>query len=289
MPKLQRKRQKSSLDWNCELQNGIEFLTKDHTGGGGKVTLLSEVVREIVHDWDPVDLMFFCPPDEYDTEINRIVDAVNRTKSAVELAHSLQQIFKDQFHEQFTKHYVECLLVAKKILWKSGEKQNFNVVSKAKITFFPDKIKNRETITGFTTPAHFEGEENDWSMIVVFKEPVNEYLTSLVECTFLMENAPAHLLFPGNKFQLIRSGPFCEAEIIESDVPIREISSHASTLSQGEWVLDTTEEVARMRTKIIKITGITCGTMFFVIISIVLVVIWIINSFFKSLCDMTHC
>lgn len=253
------------------------------------MAVLNEIVREVLYDWSPVELTFLRPSDEYDTEIRLLVDAANQTTSAVELAHAIHHIFTDQFHEQFNKHYAECLLIAKKILWRSGEKQGFHVVVIAKLSFFPDKINNREQITGFTTPAHFVGEDSAWSMIVVFKEPVNESFNALAECTFLMENAPAKLLFRGNRFQFVRSGPFCEAEVIESDMPIIKARHQMSPTIQDHWIDDDPWEVVRTRRKIIRRSIIALGFNILVILIVMVIAVWWLNSFFKSLCGAASC
>ncbi len=73
-------------------------------------------VAKVINEWDPIDLISFSPPDEYDIEISLLVEHIQNGYGSYELAKEIQRIFLDRFGNQFTLGFDECLEVAKKIL-----------------------------------------------------------------------------------------------------------------------------------------------------------------------------
>jgi hypothetical protein len=74
-------------------------------------------VAKIINEWDPIDLLFFCPKDEYEDEINLISETIDENTSVEKLADKVNAIFIKMFGVGvFTKDINECIDVAKKIL-----------------------------------------------------------------------------------------------------------------------------------------------------------------------------
>ncbi len=51
------------------------------------------VVKEIIDNWDPLDLFPFCPQDEYDCEIRKIEEFMKETKDEKELGEYIYAIY----------------------------------------------------------------------------------------------------------------------------------------------------------------------------------------------------
>jgi Domain of unknown function (DUF1871) len=57
-----------------------------------------QVVREVVHRWDPYGLLAGgCPPDEFDQEIAAVVAQIPRIRSRADAAHALSRVFSSAF------------------------------------------------------------------------------------------------------------------------------------------------------------------------------------------------
>jgi Domain of unknown function (DUF1871) len=58
-----------------------------------------QTVREVIHRWDPYDLLggCGCPPDEFDREIARIVVQIPRIQSPTDATLVLSRIFSSAF------------------------------------------------------------------------------------------------------------------------------------------------------------------------------------------------
>lgn len=75
-----------------------------------------KVVKKIVNEWDPVDLLSIdCPEDEYEFEIQQIVSATRSLNNVEELAGKINEILYKAFEEDFKKSK-DCLMIADKIL-----------------------------------------------------------------------------------------------------------------------------------------------------------------------------
>jgi hypothetical protein len=77
-----------------------------------------ELIREIINEWDPFNLLryYCCPPDEYDHEVQAILEHINETTSAADLSIRIEDIFRSSFGPS-TK-IRDTLPVAEKILRK---------------------------------------------------------------------------------------------------------------------------------------------------------------------------
>jgi len=73
--------------------------------------------KAIIDKWDPIDLLFHAPPDEYDSEVAEIEHLLKTATSNDELAQGIYKIFHESFGDNvFQKTYADCSLIAQKIL-----------------------------------------------------------------------------------------------------------------------------------------------------------------------------
>ena len=63
------------------------------------MVLKKEVLRHYLNQWDPADLMWICPVDEYDPEVKKIILAARFVENLD--AHSLAKIIQKVFDKQF--------------------------------------------------------------------------------------------------------------------------------------------------------------------------------------------
>lgn len=78
-----------------------------------------EYIKNIVDEWNPIDLLPFAPPDEYDSETEKIYNTIkdNANIEHQHLSKIIYNIFKKAFGEDvFLKTSEECMMVANKIL-----------------------------------------------------------------------------------------------------------------------------------------------------------------------------
>jgi len=74
-------------------------------------------VKDVINNWDPINLLSHAPEDEYHLEIYKIERLCNTTNDFHELARGINNIFLEAFGEDsFKKIHSECLLIAQKIL-----------------------------------------------------------------------------------------------------------------------------------------------------------------------------
>ena len=66
--------------------------------------LAVEVVRGVIHEWDPYSLLAHgCPKDEFDSEIASVVAQIPRISSSRDDADAISRVFSSAFqHERFT-------------------------------------------------------------------------------------------------------------------------------------------------------------------------------------------
>lgn len=75
-----------------------------------------KVVSKHINRWDPEHLLELgAPDDEYENEIERIVDLVLESRDEIEIAESIQDTFKATFGEVYD--FDKVVVIAKKI-WK---------------------------------------------------------------------------------------------------------------------------------------------------------------------------
>lgn len=99
---------------------------KDKSEGLIMNNITKEVLREVINEWDPIDLLSIAPEDEYDPEINEILKIVTGIEVDTEqLAIILQEVFIQYFNEDlFNKGLSECEMIANKILDLSSKQKN---------------------------------------------------------------------------------------------------------------------------------------------------------------------
>lgn len=88
--------------------------------------ITKDVLRVVINEWDPIDLLSIAPEDEYDPEINEILKIVTGIEVDTEqLATILQKVFIQYFNEElFDKGLSECELIANRILNLSSKLKN---------------------------------------------------------------------------------------------------------------------------------------------------------------------
>ena len=60
-----------------------------------------EVVREVIHRWDPYQLLASgCPLDEFEGEIASVVTQIPRIRSKNDAAHALSRVFSSAFERE---------------------------------------------------------------------------------------------------------------------------------------------------------------------------------------------
>ena len=87
-------------------------------------------IKEIINLWDPMELMDFCPEDEYETEVKGIRNLVvnNKNMDKKSLAQEIRNIFKYYFSNEYKSKKDIEENVASKIIEKSKEyKLNFTL------------------------------------------------------------------------------------------------------------------------------------------------------------------
>ena len=85
-------------------------------------------IKEIINSWDPMDLMEFCPEDEYETEVKGIRNLVvnNKNMDKKSLAQEIRNIFEYYFSDKYKSEQEIEEDIANKIIEKSKEyKLNF--------------------------------------------------------------------------------------------------------------------------------------------------------------------
>lgn len=64
-----------------------------------KEKLIKQNTQEVINSWDPIGLMNICPEDEYEPEINEIVEFVisNKNINKISLSEEIRKIFNFYF------------------------------------------------------------------------------------------------------------------------------------------------------------------------------------------------
>lgn len=74
-------------------------------------------VKRVIDDWDPIDLLFHAPDDEYHSEIEEIRLLLSVTDDSAELAEGIHNVFEESFgKETFIKSMDECKQIAQILL-----------------------------------------------------------------------------------------------------------------------------------------------------------------------------
>ena len=64
-----------------------------------KLIKIKQNIQEVINSWDPIGLMNICPEDEYEPEINEIVEFVisNQNINKISLSEEIRKIFNFYF------------------------------------------------------------------------------------------------------------------------------------------------------------------------------------------------
>lgn len=74
---------------------------------------MKNIVRQVIHEWNPYGLLPDAPIDEFDSEIEKVVQSLTVASTVEELARNIQEIFTSSFGEPFG--YDVCFKRAKQI------------------------------------------------------------------------------------------------------------------------------------------------------------------------------
>ncbi|MCP1312221.1 DUF1871 family protein [Paenibacillus tyrfis] len=80
---------------------------------------MKNLVRQVIHEWNPYGLLPHAPDNEFDSEIEKVTESLQQVNTLEELARSIQEIFSLSFGESFK--YERCLSVANQIWNKANE------------------------------------------------------------------------------------------------------------------------------------------------------------------------
>ena len=84
-------------------------------------------IKEIINLWDPLNLLYFTPEDEYETEIRLVVNNKNINKKI--LSQKIRKIFKNSFSYDYNPKKDIEENIASKIVEKSKKYKLSNTVS----------------------------------------------------------------------------------------------------------------------------------------------------------------
>lgn len=74
-------------------------------------------VKSVIDDWDPIDLLFHAPDDEYHSEVEEIQHLLRVTDDSAELAEGIFKVFVESFGKEiFNKSEDECKQIAQILL-----------------------------------------------------------------------------------------------------------------------------------------------------------------------------
>lgn len=81
-----------------------------------------DFVKKVINKWDPIDLMSYCPSDEYQNEIEVIYNFLLETNDLSELSEEIYKVFVNSFGKDvFSKSLNECQFIAKTLLKYKNE------------------------------------------------------------------------------------------------------------------------------------------------------------------------
>ena len=72
-----------------------------------------DIIKEIIVKWDPIGLMEFAPPDEYDNECQLILDRFIKKQES--LGKIIYDVFSNNFDEEFKQDLSNCIEIATEI------------------------------------------------------------------------------------------------------------------------------------------------------------------------------
>lgn len=72
-----------------------------------------EIINDVIVKWDPIGLMKFAPPDEYDDECGLIFDTFIKKQES--LGKVIYDVFNNSFGESFQEDLSKCMEVGAEI------------------------------------------------------------------------------------------------------------------------------------------------------------------------------
>ena len=72
-----------------------------------------EIIKDIITKWDPIGLMEFAPPDEYDDECYLILNMFIQKQEV--LGKVIYDVFNNSFGESFQENLSQCMKVGREI------------------------------------------------------------------------------------------------------------------------------------------------------------------------------
>lgn len=79
-----------------------------------------EKIKQIIDEWDPIDLLSHAPKDEYDEEtkeVSKLISATNEAITVELIGKIIYTVFSKHFGSNtFTCNLDECMCVAEKII-----------------------------------------------------------------------------------------------------------------------------------------------------------------------------
>ena len=72
-----------------------------------------EIVKSVVDEWNPYELLPNAPSDEYDSETIKISQIINKSSNVVEIADIISRVFSKSFNENLDIQ--KCVKPAEKI------------------------------------------------------------------------------------------------------------------------------------------------------------------------------
>ena len=73
-------------------------------------------IEQIINEWDPIELIAFCPKDEYKPEIDEIQALSNDVSDVDKMANIIFNTFIKYFDDEFKRDFSECERIAERIL-----------------------------------------------------------------------------------------------------------------------------------------------------------------------------
>lgn len=84
------------------------------------MTMSYEKIKQIIDEWDPIDLLSHAPKDEYDEETKEVfksISAANEVITVELIGKIIYTVFSKRFGSNtFTCNLNECMCVAEKIM-----------------------------------------------------------------------------------------------------------------------------------------------------------------------------
>ena len=81
-------------------------------------------VKNVIDNWDPIDLLSHAPDDEYRPEVERIQHLLMEIRDPYKLADAIYNVFVEAFgNETFNKSKEECTQIAKALISQNDDQE----------------------------------------------------------------------------------------------------------------------------------------------------------------------